>query len=445
MSNPEHLFILKQGAKIWNKWRKENPKIIPDFQGSDISGVRLKMVNLNDANLQNAYLYEIDLGGSHLERSNLKNVDFTKANLLCANFAKANLEGAYLLGANLEWAQLQGANLQEANLIEANLQRAQLQGVNLQGAFLSDANLQEANLSGANLCNSDLQHSDLRYAQLLRAKITGVNLYGTARFGWNIEGIQCDHIFFDHSGEEKEPRSRSFEPGEFERMYKSGPTIEVVFKDGMKFFDPTILAYISEISKETKPEFGLNLQIINFKGARPSAVFERSVKSSEDQVLKFLLDSVKSLRNNNKFLQDLITNQEKQLRKKDKQLQKTNLKLLEMAATKKKYKIKGSKIYVESTHNEAHGGHQTIAQKIGKVTYKSRLGVTEQEFEQLKSDILELKMEILDEIKTILDQSKDKEGKGNSIKTILIKQGVNIANGISASALFEVIKLLVIG
>jgi hypothetical protein len=31
MINPEHLAILKQGVEIWNKWREENPDIMPDL------------------------------------------------------------------------------------------------------------------------------------------------------------------------------------------------------------------------------------------------------------------------------------------------------------------------------------------------------------------------------------------------------------------------------
>ena len=31
MANEEHLKILKQGVDAWNQWRKENPKIMPDF------------------------------------------------------------------------------------------------------------------------------------------------------------------------------------------------------------------------------------------------------------------------------------------------------------------------------------------------------------------------------------------------------------------------------
>ena len=31
MANPEHLKIIKQGVKVWNKWREGNLKVEPDF------------------------------------------------------------------------------------------------------------------------------------------------------------------------------------------------------------------------------------------------------------------------------------------------------------------------------------------------------------------------------------------------------------------------------
>ena len=36
MANEEHLKILSQGIKAWNKWRKQNPHIELDLGGLDI-------------------------------------------------------------------------------------------------------------------------------------------------------------------------------------------------------------------------------------------------------------------------------------------------------------------------------------------------------------------------------------------------------------------------
>jgi hypothetical protein len=34
MTKKEHLTLIRQGIDIWNKWRDENPAVIPDFSGT---------------------------------------------------------------------------------------------------------------------------------------------------------------------------------------------------------------------------------------------------------------------------------------------------------------------------------------------------------------------------------------------------------------------------
>ncbi|MDJ0572859.1 MAG: pentapeptide repeat-containing protein [Pleurocapsa sp. MO_192.B19] len=74
MANEEQLAILNQGVEVWNKWREENPKIIPDLKGA-----KLRDKHLNKANFSKA---------------DIRSADFTKANLTDANFtnSKAGLQ-----------------------------------------------------------------------------------------------------------------------------------------------------------------------------------------------------------------------------------------------------------------------------------------------------------------------------------------------------------------
>ncbi|MBZ5672405.1 MAG: toll/interleukin-1 receptor domain-containing protein, partial [Acidobacteriia bacterium] len=116
MADPEHLKILKQGIRTWNRWRKDHPDMVPDLCGAE-------------------------LGGSHLGEANL---------------IGANLVGANLVGANLEGANLEGADLGRAHLVAANLVGANLGAVHLRGADLGGADFTKAEIWHATFGDNDL-------------------------------------------------------------------------------------------------------------------------------------------------------------------------------------------------------------------------------------------------------------------------------------------------
>jgi len=175
VANEQHLRILKQGTDAWNRWRRENPEILPDLIRADLS-----MVDLRWADLSRACLIEANLSGA----------DLTGANLREADLSKADLSGACLIEANLIWADLSRADLSGACLIEANLSGADLIGANLREADLSKADLSgacliEANLIWADLSKADLSEADLRLANLGWANLSGAYLSG-ALIGWTV-------------------------------------------------------------------------------------------------------------------------------------------------------------------------------------------------------------------------------------------------------------------
>ena len=61
MANEEHLKILRSGVEKWNKWREENPDVMPDLKKANLtkvslSGVDLRLADLSGADLSGAYL-----------------------------------------------------------------------------------------------------------------------------------------------------------------------------------------------------------------------------------------------------------------------------------------------------------------------------------------------------------------------------------------------------
>lgn len=160
MATEEHLEILKQGVEVWNRWRKENPRIIPD---------------LRDVCLRGANLYLADFSGSQLQGANLSGAQLNSANLSGAqldtvNLSEANLSNASLEGATLREAILSGVNLSNATLNSATLRGARLDNANLRGADLDDVNLRRVTLHGADLSEVILGYTVLADLDLSNVK-----------------------------------------------------------------------------------------------------------------------------------------------------------------------------------------------------------------------------------------------------------------------------------
>ncbi len=96
MAKREQILLLRQGVKVWNRWRKLNPLAAPDLSFCILDGMDLLRVNLTRASLYCA----------HLEKSDLAGADLTEADLCGASLWRANLCGADL-SRSLYLTQLQ--------------------------------------------------------------------------------------------------------------------------------------------------------------------------------------------------------------------------------------------------------------------------------------------------------------------------------------------------
>jgi hypothetical protein len=183
MADQEQLRILRQGADVWNAWRRQEEAKKTGF---------IRRIDLSTANLSRANLSKTNLSGTDLGQADLRWADLSGASLVRATLVGANLRLANLSGASLVWATLGGANLGGANLTGANLSRADLGG----------ADLYEANLRGG-----DLTGADLRGANLTRADLSGADLTGCAIFGvsaWRpilSEGTKQQNLVISAPGE----------------------------------------------------------------------------------------------------------------------------------------------------------------------------------------------------------------------------------------------------
>jgi len=126
MANPEHFSILKQGAKVWNRWRRKNPNIIPDLRCIDMRGF-----NLHHLNLTGCKLVRCDFRGKSFLHSKLEKADLYQTNLRRANFSHVDLRSSILSdseaqGANFSYSNLSGANLESMRISETIFQDTDL-------------------------------------------------------------------------------------------------------------------------------------------------------------------------------------------------------------------------------------------------------------------------------------------------------------------------------
>ncbi len=296
------------GAKLKATNLSGNDLVSVNISNANLSRVNLTETDLREANLSGANLSRADLSRAKLSKANLSGVNLTRANLTRANLSRANLSGAKLAatdlsGANLSRAHLTATNLSEANLNGVRLTKTDLSEANLSGVRLTETDLSEVNLSGARLSGVDLsgatlnrayligvdfRYADLRNAKLANANITGANLEMSAREGWQINGIKCDYIYFDEEGKERQPKDRNFEPGEFEHLYRSLPTIEMVFKNGLTTDDLNIMNVVTQKLTTKRKEFDLGLLSFDVRGIHPRFLFSVALEEYKEAALREL-------------------------------------------------------------------------------------------------------------------------------------------------------------
>jgi len=135
MEHFDELFnILRQGAKVWNKWREENPDVQLDFRGANLS-----RKSFNDVRGRAAIAgIRLPTGSFPLIEANLSKVDLRGANLRGADLTETNLQEADLTGAQLCYAHLVGTKLENATLTGCHIYGISTWDLKLKGAVQSN-------------------------------------------------------------------------------------------------------------------------------------------------------------------------------------------------------------------------------------------------------------------------------------------------------------------
>jgi uncharacterized protein YjbI with pentapeptide repeats len=156
--NRLHLNILKQGAAVWNSWRRFHPEIRPDLSGAMLDDLYGEGLNLSRADLRRTVFY---------------NADLSQAELTGADVSHALFINACLNGANLNGVRFHGANFNSASLDDAKLERSVLEEVDFSHASLRRTSFRQAELRQVNLEFASLADPDLTAASLNNCLVYG--------------------------------------------------------------------------------------------------------------------------------------------------------------------------------------------------------------------------------------------------------------------------------
>ena len=435
MANQEQLKILKQGVEVWNKWREENPDVTIDLSAAQLQGFDFSSYNLSNANLYKINLANCRLYNVKFNDSNMKGAFFRGASINFVEFKRADILGGIFVGIK----DFKYVDFQEANLINSSFENtiiesgyfawAKLNGVNFNNASLAKADFylaiaRNANFCGANLKYANLQFMDISFSDFSNACITGVNLYGTSRFEWKIRNVKCDYIFFSEKGKDwdrRVPSKREFKKSEFEMLYKHVPSIELVFEKGMDILDPALLAYIAEEFKEKHPKLGLALQQINTKGLHPSAVFEIAAESLGKEAETSILKELNEIKADRDRLMGIVTS----LVTNNSLLINSNNQLSE-----------NNRVLV-STQEKLINANREL---LDKIEFKPDMGISEQQFQELKQNFLEIKEGVLIGMVELYHKIDDKEVNEKTVIDYAAQHGITVLQGAGGSALFEILR-----
>ena len=217
----------------------------------------------------------LDLSGTNLSGSKIANSDFRASKLYRTSLRE--VKGLQYARVDDRYLDLDRPQVQEL-LTTGQSRDPNFRRVTLRGAYLQDANLQELDFTEANLDGADCRNADLRRAIFIRTIATDVDftnadLTGCCIKDWSTNrqtiftGITCDYIYRDYAEgrpQDRYPRDRNFEPGEFESVLNRVETsYEMVIHDRI---DPLALSFTLQQFQLDDNGLGLTLEGLEQRG-----------------------------------------------------------------------------------------------------------------------------------------------------------------------------------
>jgi len=173
---PKEIKIEKKASEVIQPKSEEQAREAIRTQ-KDLSGARMRNLQLDNLNASGAILRKTDLTGADLSHGLLVNPNFYRASL-----QGASVNNTVFLGGDLVKTDFKDSDLSDSALFGVDAESANFEGANLCNAALVNAKLQDANFHQANLANARLASLDVTGANFSEADLTGAHAY---RIGWS--------------------------------------------------------------------------------------------------------------------------------------------------------------------------------------------------------------------------------------------------------------------
>jgi len=168
MADSDHVARLRDGHRVWNLWRHEQPHVEPDLSGIDLRMGDLRRLNLRSAKLDGADLRGSVLSGADLSESSLRNARLEGAILSDATEAIGEVD---FYGVDPEDRSSEMRDVAGSSDYLASRKDGHRWGPEVQG--FGNTRLLDCVLDGANLRRAVIVGADLRGASLAGAVLEG--------------------------------------------------------------------------------------------------------------------------------------------------------------------------------------------------------------------------------------------------------------------------------